>query len=252
MQGRWLSPDPSGLAAVDPNDPQTWNRYAYVGNRPLNTTDPRGLDYVGDCYTDGNDVICGYQPDDGGGGGGGGGGDDFGGPEPVWLILGPPGFVSGDEAPGLPSELNSSALDVDSLFSFLPGLGCGTGGGSALIASVPASTAPCPVLVVVPVVTALTQALPVITELGPYNCTCEGINIQPIQGLCLTNCECTDTLPDRMVEFSMKTLKTTCGANLSCPRRITATEIRERIDFLFVTVEFGKYTPVKCDFFPPL
>src|SRR5205085_5258412 len=40
VQGRWLSPDPAGLAAVNPADPQSWNRYAYVGNRPLNTTDP--------------------------------------------------------------------------------------------------------------------------------------------------------------------------------------------------------------------
>jgi hypothetical protein len=31
-QGRWLVPDPAGLAAVDPTNPQTWNRYAYVAN----------------------------------------------------------------------------------------------------------------------------------------------------------------------------------------------------------------------------
>ena len=42
-QGRWISPDPAGLAAVDPNDPQTWNRYAYVRNSPLALTDPLGL-----------------------------------------------------------------------------------------------------------------------------------------------------------------------------------------------------------------
>jgi RHS repeat-associated protein len=29
-QGRWSSPDPAGLAAVDPTNPQSWNRYAYV------------------------------------------------------------------------------------------------------------------------------------------------------------------------------------------------------------------------------
>jgi len=34
--GRWISPDPAGVGAVDPNNPQTWNRYAYVGNNPLN------------------------------------------------------------------------------------------------------------------------------------------------------------------------------------------------------------------------
>jgi RHS repeat-associated protein len=43
VQGRWISPDPAGLAAVDPTNPQTWNRYAYVTNQPLNFTDPLGL-----------------------------------------------------------------------------------------------------------------------------------------------------------------------------------------------------------------
>ena len=42
-QGRWLSPDPAGLAAVDPTNPQTWNRYAYVTNNPLANVDPSGL-----------------------------------------------------------------------------------------------------------------------------------------------------------------------------------------------------------------
>jgi RHS repeat-associated protein len=27
-QGRWLVPDPAGMAAVDITNPQTWNRYA--------------------------------------------------------------------------------------------------------------------------------------------------------------------------------------------------------------------------------
>jgi RHS repeat-associated protein len=42
-QGRWLTPDPAGLAAVDPSNPQTWNRYAYVMNNPLSYSDPSGL-----------------------------------------------------------------------------------------------------------------------------------------------------------------------------------------------------------------
>jgi len=29
--------------AVDPGTPQTWNRYAYVGNTPLTAVDPMGL-----------------------------------------------------------------------------------------------------------------------------------------------------------------------------------------------------------------
>ena len=42
-QGRWMVPDPAGAAAVDITNPQTWNRYAYVANNPLNATDPLGL-----------------------------------------------------------------------------------------------------------------------------------------------------------------------------------------------------------------
>ena len=39
-QGRWLSPDPAGLAAFDLTNPQSLNRYAYVLNRPTTLTDP--------------------------------------------------------------------------------------------------------------------------------------------------------------------------------------------------------------------
>lgn len=41
-QGRWPSPDPAGIAAVDPASPQTWNRYGYVTNNPLALVDPMG------------------------------------------------------------------------------------------------------------------------------------------------------------------------------------------------------------------
>ena len=43
-QGRWIQPDPGGLQVVDPSDPQTWNRYAYVRNSPLASVDRLGLD----------------------------------------------------------------------------------------------------------------------------------------------------------------------------------------------------------------
>jgi RHS repeat-associated protein len=42
VQGRWISPDPAGLAAVNPTNPQSWNRYAYVGDSPLSAVDPLG------------------------------------------------------------------------------------------------------------------------------------------------------------------------------------------------------------------
>ena len=43
ISGRWYSPDPAGLAAVNFADPQSWNRYSYVSNNPLNAIDPLGL-----------------------------------------------------------------------------------------------------------------------------------------------------------------------------------------------------------------
>jgi RHS repeat-associated protein len=64
-QGHWMSPDPAGLAAVDPTNPQTWNRYAYVMNNPVSNIDPLGL-------------VCMVDSCDGEGGGSGGSGDPFG------------------------------------------------------------------------------------------------------------------------------------------------------------------------------
>jgi RHS repeat-associated protein len=57
IQGRWPSPDPAGLAAVDPSNPQSWNRYAYVLNNPLALVDPLGLN---DCPD--NKATCGDDP----------------------------------------------------------------------------------------------------------------------------------------------------------------------------------------------
>ena len=55
--GRWISPDPVGLGAVDFSNPQTWNRYAYVGNNPLNASDPLGL-WRSDAFSSGLDGSC--------------------------------------------------------------------------------------------------------------------------------------------------------------------------------------------------
>jgi RHS repeat-associated protein len=55
--GRWMTPDPAGLAAVDPSNPQSWNRYSYVSNNPMNVIDPLGLWCLGD-----DDGVC-VSPD---------------------------------------------------------------------------------------------------------------------------------------------------------------------------------------------
>jgi len=44
--GRFMSPDPLGVASADYSNPQSMNRYAYVLNNPLMNIDPRGLDCV--------------------------------------------------------------------------------------------------------------------------------------------------------------------------------------------------------------
>ena len=41
--GRFVSPDPSGLAFADPTNPQGFNLYSYVINSPLRFVDPTGL-----------------------------------------------------------------------------------------------------------------------------------------------------------------------------------------------------------------
>ncbi|MBW4046009.1 MAG: hypothetical protein HIU87_13575 [Acidobacteria bacterium] len=47
-QGLWMSPDPY-MGSYDLNNPQSFNRYSYVMNRPLSFTDVSGLDYGFDC-----------------------------------------------------------------------------------------------------------------------------------------------------------------------------------------------------------
>jgi RHS repeat-associated protein len=53
--GRFWTPDPSGLAAVNPLNPQSWNMYAYANRDPVNFNDPSGNDgcavETGFCYT---------------------------------------------------------------------------------------------------------------------------------------------------------------------------------------------------------
>jgi RHS repeat-associated protein len=52
--GRFLSPDPYGGSAAAGN-PQSWNRYAYVGSDPANSSDPSGLAILAPDGPDGPD-----------------------------------------------------------------------------------------------------------------------------------------------------------------------------------------------------
>jgi RHS repeat-associated protein len=56
-QGRWLTPDP---LAGDVTDPQSLNRYAYVGNNPTSFIDPSGL--LGKCTYGGTWPRCNSRP----------------------------------------------------------------------------------------------------------------------------------------------------------------------------------------------
>jgi len=120
IQGRWPSPDPAGLKAVNPSDPQTWNRYAYVRNNPLLLTDVSG---ARGCYTveavpgDTSQQTSGYGPYDAGdetyaplegGGGGNCGGFDS-----------PFGGGSGDDEIGTESTFGCTEFD-----SINPSSGC--------------------------------------------------------------------------------------------------------------------------------
>src|SRR5229473_7305396 len=50
--GRFMTPDPL-LNSGRPWAPQSWNRYAYALNNPLNIVDPTGLyDLVNNCASD--------------------------------------------------------------------------------------------------------------------------------------------------------------------------------------------------------
>jgi RHS repeat-associated protein len=51
--GRFWSPDPLGVKAVDPKNPTSWNLYAYVNGDPVNFKDPGGLFLPADPPSDG-------------------------------------------------------------------------------------------------------------------------------------------------------------------------------------------------------
>jgi len=55
--GRFVTPDPL-LNSGRPDDPQSWNRYAYVNNNPLRYNDPFGLYKWANACDEANDSAC--------------------------------------------------------------------------------------------------------------------------------------------------------------------------------------------------
>ena len=102
--GRWLTPDPAGLTAMDVRNPQSLNRYAYVTNRPTTLTDRAGLHSCTDPTTAEGDAECGssggqgWLGTGGAGGGGGGGGGLSGTNWGAWAP--PPSLLSGAQLAG--------------------------------------------------------------------------------------------------------------------------------------------------------
>ncbi len=153
-QGRWISPDPAGMSAADPSNPQTWNRYAYVGNNPLSAVDPTGqyLMLCEDPWGGGFDygfekttslgypgLACGpfewelpiIDPGDRGHGGGGGNGGGSGGGAGSGSPGGPAGPPLGvwqeKDTFGLPPRVVYGPLDLGSLLGLTPGTECDFG-----------------------------------------------------------------------------------------------------------------------------
>jgi RHS repeat-associated protein len=59
--GRWTTPDPLGKSLDAPN-PQSFNRYAYAANDPINITDPSGLCWWVYGYIDLKNDVGNFQP----------------------------------------------------------------------------------------------------------------------------------------------------------------------------------------------
>ena len=55
--GRWTTPDPYP-GSMSPADPQSFNRYSYTQNDPVNFVDPSGLARKVCFYTDDGEKVC--------------------------------------------------------------------------------------------------------------------------------------------------------------------------------------------------
>ena len=107
--GRFMTPDPGGVATADPRNPGSWNRYGYVNGDPVNFNDPTGRNAfmagIGNCGSGwasdaslSGPCLDGAYGDAGGGGGGGWfcGGTYFD-PNPNPACYAPVPIYSGDD-----------------------------------------------------------------------------------------------------------------------------------------------------------
>jgi len=107
----------AGPAAVDPTNPQSWNRYAYVNNSPLRYTDPLGL-FLHDCAWDGTCMAASFGQGGGPGCGGGAGGIFVDGlPQTVSTGLGGNGMVQ------CPNNVCNGFTKSGQYFQFFAGAG---------------------------------------------------------------------------------------------------------------------------------
>lgn len=114
--GSWMTPDPAGMAAADLSNPQSLNRYAYVGNSPTNAIDPTGMVTYGSITCDGGSCYMSQVCIGDGGpcaGGDGGGGFGFG--------IGLSGLGLGDlPLPGSEGNVPIGNVNISDLLPKLP------------------------------------------------------------------------------------------------------------------------------------
>jgi RHS repeat-associated protein len=105
--GRFTIPDPYQASAQLAN-PQSWNRYSYVENDPVNRVDPSGLDGISAEFDNYIFRITATGRYFGGGGGGGGGG--WFGPQPAQLMAPPDMDTNWQSGSGSGPLLNASFI----------------------------------------------------------------------------------------------------------------------------------------------
>jgi RHS repeat-associated protein len=112
--GRFYTPDPKGMRAVNFKNPTSWNMYSYGTDDPVNRNDPSGLDDDGSCFLEG----C-FQSESG---------TDYNLSSPGGLGCGA-SWLSNASLDGPCGDPCSGNSLFPSVFCFYPGPAAGGGGG---------------------------------------------------------------------------------------------------------------------------